>query len=121
MKGKPNDKIPDNIILKLHYIDEELTNMAYAIHWAKNYIINPQLLSQDEIEEALTELNKNNFPYTTIEEVFNIATIKLATSANDILYIIDIPMVHSESYEVITLRSNSLSKPTIELPFTRIL
>ena len=31
MKRKPNDKIPDNIILKLHYIDEELTNIAYAI------------------------------------------------------------------------------------------
>ena len=121
IKGKPNDKIPDNIILKLHYIDEELTNIAYAIHWAKNDIINPQMLSQDEMEAALTELNKNNFPYSTIEEAFNIATIKLATSANDILYIIDIPMVHSESYEVITLRSNSLLKPTIELPFTKIL
>ena len=53
MKGKPNDKIPDNIILKLHFIDEELTNIAYAIHWAKNDIINPQLLSKDEMEAAL--------------------------------------------------------------------
>lgn len=120
-KGKANNKIPENIILKLHYIDEELTNIAYAIHWAKNDIINPQLLSQEEMEAALTELDKNNFPYSTIEEAFNIATIKLATHDNDILYIIDIPMVQSESYDVLTLRTNGLSKPMIHLPYTKIL
>lgn len=70
------NKITDKIILKLHYIDEKLTNIAYAIQGAKNDIINPQLLSQDEMKVALTELNKNNFPCSTIEEAFNIATIK---------------------------------------------
>ena len=73
------------------------------------------------MEVAITELNKNNFPCSTIEEAFNIATIKLATSESDILYIIQLPLVHSESYDVITLRTNGLSKPIIKLQYTKLL
>lgn len=118
---KPTDKILEYIILKLQYIDEELTNIAYAIHWAKNDIINPFLLSREEIEAALSEIDENNYPYSTIEEAFNIATIKLATHKNNILYIIDIPIVHQKSFNVLTLKSNGLSKPTIDLKYKKIL
>ena len=119
--GNIVDKIPENIILKLQYIDEELTNIAYAIHWAKNNIINPQLLGKEEMQAALIELDKNNFPYSNIEEAFNIATIKLASNENNILYIIDIPLVYYETYEILTLRANGLSNPIIDLPYNTIL
>lgn len=120
--GKHNVvKIPENIILKLQYMDEELTNIAYAIHWAKENIINPQLLSREEMEAILTQLDKNNFPYSTVEEAFNIATIKLATNDVNILYIIEIPMVYTQSYDVLTLRTNGLSKPIINLQHNKIL
>ena len=73
------------------------------------------------LTETLEELNENHFPYTTIEEAFNLETLKLATNDDKIIYIIDIPITHQQKYDVLTLKTNKLSTPTLGLQYHKIL
>ena len=46
--------------------------LATAIHWAKDDIINSQLLSRQEIDEAIAVIDKNKIPYSNLESAFKL-------------------------------------------------
>ena len=66
--NKVNFEIISNVQYKIKLIKEELENINYAIHWTKFGVIKSFILSKNEIELATNILNKQNLPYTTIEE-----------------------------------------------------
>jgi hypothetical protein len=94
-----------------------LDNIIFAIHWAKKDIINPQILNQQEIAIALQQINTNNLKYATIENALNFANIKIATSSQSLLYIINIPLVEQESYDVLKIRTNNIPGKSIKIPY----
>jgi hypothetical protein len=113
--------IPD-LYFELQFIDNEIENILYAIHWSKQNIINPVILDQHEIKEALSQINKNNLPYTTIENAFNFASIKIASDKKqNLLYIISIPITTEETYDLIELRSNYALKATPSIEHNQII
>lgn len=78
-KGSKSDNQQNaDIYFKVQHIEQELRDIIYAIHWSKTDTINPQLLSQEEKQNILEKIKFNNFPYSSIEEALNFASIKIA-------------------------------------------
>ena len=71
--------VEESIQNKLNIIKEEVTNIEYALQWAKIGIINSFILSEKEINEAKEFLDLEKFPYNNLEEALGFATIKIAT------------------------------------------
>jgi hypothetical protein len=115
----------NSLIFKLQYklklIKEEITNIKYAVHWAKLGIINSLLLSKSEIKFITDILDKENFPYSSPEEALDSSDIKIITNGTCLFYLIDIPLTSNDTYEKLKIKPIINNKFVIKLNFSEIL
>lgn len=119
-----NEKYKDELVLSLQYklklIKEELTNINYAVHWAKNGIINTLLISHKENELVTNIFDNEKFPYNSPEEAFDFATVKVATNSRFFIYIVNIPRTTKELYFKYLLKPIKKQNKIIEIPLNII-
>lgn len=121
-----NDNIVKNkFVLSLQYkmklIKEELTNIEYAIHWAKIGTINSFILSSAEVALAVDSIDKGNLPYTTVEEALDFAEAKIVTNNSCILYIVSIPITKKEMYEKLSIKAVKRNKYVNQIEFENVI
>ncbi len=66
-----NERLQNDLLHRLTEVDNPINNILYAIHRAKNGIVNLTIISRDEMEVALQQIKKPNQPYATVEQAFN--------------------------------------------------
>ena len=77
-------------------------------------------MNHQETELILQRIKLNHFSYSSTEEALNYANIKIAANKDQFIYIIDVPITTNITFDVMTLRSNAMSKPTLDLIFKKI-
>lgn len=88
----------------------------------KNDIINPLILSKQEIDAAISQINQTELPFFNIEEALNYAKIKIAVgNKNNLLYIISLPTTSSKTLNMVEIRANNRMKRPIKLIHHKIL
>lgn len=115
------DQLALNIQYKLRLMKEEITNIKYAIHWAKAGVINSLILSDSEIRLAIQAIEKDNLPYATPEEALDFANIKIISNKLCLLYIIYIPLTTIELYDKLLLKAVKKNQKIIEIDHEHIL
>lgn len=116
-----NDKNYENELIsslqyKIKLIKEDLTNIKYAIHWAKNGVINTMMLTTDEINLATKTLDLEDLPYSTPEEALDFAKVKIITNRISLLYIINIPITKRQTYSKFLIKPVKKHNTIIETP-----
>lgn len=110
-----------NAQYKIKLIKEDLENINYAIHWAKMGIINSIILSKNEIKFATQHLDKQNLPYTTIEEALDFAEIKIISNSSSLIYVINIPLTTNEMFQQLLIKPLKRNNLVIEILYNVIL
>lgn len=110
-----------NIKYKLDILKEELTNVNYALHWAKASVVNSFILSNSEINLAKETFERNEIPYLNLEEAFEFADVKIATNVSTLLYIISIPVTQLESCRNIMVKPIKRKNIVTKISFNYIL
>lgn len=121
-----NRSIIDNqsvtqIQYKLKLIKEEITNIKYAVHWAKLGIINPILLSQDEIKILTNILDTDHLPYTSTEEALDFSETKIITNGSCLFYIIRIPLTNENIYDNLMIKPIKTNNYVNQIEYNNIL
>lgn len=114
-KNYENDFIT-SLQYKIKLIKEDLTNIKYAIHWAKNGIVNTMMLTSDEIKLATNTLDLEDLPYSTPEEALDFAKVKIITNRISLLYIINIPITKRQTYSKFLIKPVKRYNTIIETP-----
>lgn len=118
---KKDNQLANDIQYKLKLIKEELVNIRYAIHWAKQGIINSMILSNKEIRIAMKTLNEENVPYATSEEALDFANIKIISNGSYLFYIINIPLTTEKIYDKLLLKAVKKRHIINEIPYDVII
>lgn len=100
-----NERKISELKYKLDIVKEEISNIELAIHLAKVNIINSFILSNVELETLKLIFDKENIPFSSIDEILHFAKVKIATEGNSIIYIVSIPTTGQE------ICNNVLLKP----------
>ena len=116
-----NNEIIFTVQSRLNLIKEELTNINHAIHWAKLGIINSLVLSKQEIKIAVETLDKENLPFSTIEDALNFSEIKIISNITSLLYIINIPITSDKIYEKLLLKPVKRHEIATEITYENVL
>lgn len=107
-KQHTNQLILDEIdvittILNIDTINQILINIQEAILFSKMHVTNSKMLSSKEIHLIKTILYNQGVQTEIPEEALNLVTPKIATSENDLLYILHVPELMSEESEIIRI------------------
>jgi len=105
----------ETISNKLKILKEEITNVEYAIQWAKVGVINSFILSEREISEAKKFLDEEKFPYDNLEEALGFATVRIATNESTILYIVNLPAIDKKICERLLLKPVKRNQTIIKI------
>lgn len=121
LKEIRENKYLDNELLvtlkyKIKIIKEELVNIKYAIHWAKEQILNSIILSTEEIDIAIKALNKEKFPFNTVEEALEFSNVKIFTNNSILIYVVNIPLTDLNLCEKLSLKPIKRNNKVIKLP-----
>lgn len=122
---KRDNRINNEVVLSIQYrlrlVKEELTNIKFAIQWAKNAIINSMLLSKSEVKIIIDTFQKENLPFNTVEEALEIANINILTNTTTLLYIIRIPLTLNKTYEKLLLKPVKRGNVAVNLMYNTVL
>lgn len=106
---------------KLEIIKEELTNIEYAIHWAKSNIVNSFIFSNIEINTLRDIFNKDNIPFGNMDELLNFSKIKVASNNNEIVYIVNIPTTDNENCDNLLIKPVKKDNSIVKTIFKNVL
>lgn len=107
--------IEETIASKIKIIKEEITNIEYALQWAKVGVVNSFLLSEKEMDEARIFLDSKRFPYNSLEEALGFADIRVATNNAAIIYIVSLPAINEISCEKLLIKAVKKNNKIIKL------
>ncbi|XP_053969201.1 uncharacterized protein LOC128870575 [Anastrepha ludens] len=110
-----------NIKFKLQLIKDEIININYAIHWAKVGIVNSYIFSNVEMKLIKEIIEKNNIPFTNIEEAFEFSNVKIASSNSKIVYLIEIPITDNNLCESLLIKAIKKGNRLYKIPFEKII
>lgn len=113
---KYGNEFLESIQYKVKLLKEDLTNVNYAIHWAKSNVVNSMMLTSKEISLAIKNLDEENLPYTTPEEALNFANVKIVTNKISLLYIVNIPITKRKLYHTTLIKPVKKNNVIIETP-----
>lgn len=113
--------VEETIINKVKILKEEVTNIEYAMQWAKVGVINSFILSEKEIFETKRFLDSEQFPYENLEEALWFADIKVATNESTILYIISLPAIDQKVCEKYLLKPVKINQTIVKIESENIL
>lgn len=113
--------LEDNLTNKIRILKEEITNIEYALQWAKVGVINSFILSEKEIEEAKIFLESESFPYNNLEEALSFASIKIASNENDIIYIANLPSIDKVICEKSVIKPIKKNNTIIKMNYENII
>lgn len=96
---------------KIQLIKEEITNILYAITWAKSNTVNSFIFSAKETNIVENIFKEENSLFFDIEELLEFAKVKLATNGHELIYIISLPTINKDTCR--TLKVKALKKAHI--------
>lgn len=106
---------------KLEIVKDELSNIEYAIHWAKANIVNSFIFSNIEIDVLRDIFYNDNIPFGNIDELLNFSKIKIASNSKEIVYIVNIPTTSNENCDNFSIRPVKRNNIVIKTNFKTIL
>lgn len=120
-----NDKVKYELMLDLQYKiklkKEDLINIKYPTHWAKQGMINPIMLSNKETKVITDTFDIENLPYSTPEEALvDFLAVKIIVSSETLLYIVNIPKTTKETYYKFLTKPVKRNNLAIEIPLSII-
>lgn len=106
---------------KLEIIKEELSNIEYAIHWAKSNIVNSFIFSNTEVNILRDIFYNDNIPFANMDELLNFSKVKVASNNNEIIYIVNIPTTNNENCDNLLIKPVRKNNKIIKTIFKNIL
>lgn len=106
---------------KLDVIKEELTNIEYALLWAKNDVVSSFILSNSELKIVKERFEESNIPFINLEEALNFSEIKIASDKKTILYIISIPTTEKYICKKLLIKPVKYNNKIIKLQYENVL
>lgn len=106
---------------KIELLKEELVNVQYAIHWAKSGIINSFILSNNEIDIVKQIFEKDQIPFTNLEEAFEFSEVKIACSNTSLIYIVNIPTTTINSCKKLLIKPTKFGKYVNKIEYKELL
>lgn len=89
---------------KLKLVKEEIINTIYAIELAKSNTISSNILSKTEVKLLLDNIDKDNIPYSNVEDALKFADVKIAQNQTRLAYIVNIPKTEPIIFQRIMLK-----------------
>jgi hypothetical protein len=89
---------------QIKLLKEELSNLRYSIHWAKNNIIDPLLLSKNEIYKIAKILENDKIAYHNLEQVIDFANVKVLANSSSLVFLISIPLTTKDFFSKILVK-----------------
>jgi len=119
--NKFNDQLCSQIQYQLKLMKENLLNIKQTIHWAKQGVVNSQILSKEEINEILYTLEKDKIPYKTIEEAIDFAQVSIISNHTHLFFLIKIPLTTPDTYSKLLLKPIKNKNTVNEIKYENIL
>lgn len=110
-----------SIKFKLEIIKEEITNIEYAIHWAKAGLINSFVLDDRELNVIKEQFEESKISYVNIEEAIELATVKLAASNESLVYIIGIPITDINPCNMLLIKPIKIKNTINKIDYEKVL
>lgn len=120
-----SDRLQNQVALsikfKLEIIKEEITNIEYAIHWAKAGLINSFILDDRELNIIKEYFEENKIPYINIEEAIELANVKIASSNSSIIYIVGIPITNINQCNMLLIKPIKIKNVINKIDYENVL
>lgn len=110
-----------NLKYKLEIIKEEVTNVEYAVQWAKAGLINSFILSNTEINITKEIFERSKIPYVNLDEALEFAAAKIASNDTTLIYIVSIPTTKVETCKVNLIKAVKRKEIINKIHFEKVL
>lgn len=117
--GKDYTLIEQGTINEVTILKDEVNEIVRACQLAKSGIINTNLLDQSEINSVIDEFE--TLPYGNVIEAVEYGTPSIYTNGSLLLYILSIPKIEKQFYNLLLTRATIDDGKQIYLPFERVL
>jgi len=105
----------------IQLIKEEITNIIYAITWAKSNTINSFVFTSTETTIVEDIFKKENNLFFNIEELLEFAKVKLATNGNDLIYIISLPTIKTDNCRALKIKAIKKAQVINDIKYENLL
>lgn len=117
--GKDYTLIEQSTINEIIILRDEINEIVRACQLAKSGIVNTNLLDQSEINRIIDELE--TLPYGNAIEAVEYGAPSIYTNGSLLLYILSIPKLERNYYNLLLIRAAINDEKQINLPFERVL
>ncbi|XP_062540346.1 uncharacterized protein LOC134208377 [Armigeres subalbatus] len=104
------------ILFHLNYLIEKLNQIIETITLAKLGLLNEKVLSQQEIEILITDLNKQNVTGNTVLEAISYTTTSIVSNKLEIALIIKLPKLDQRIFNKVHIYPIVLDRKQIHVP-----
>ncbi|XP_073840053.1 uncharacterized protein [Musca autumnalis] len=114
-----DERLSSNRLNKVLVLKEEVHELTRACQMAKAGIINTNLLDSEELRRAVSEVA--TLPYANGIEALEYSMPSVYTNGSMLLYVISIPKIRDEIYNMLIVRPSIQDDKRIDLPFKKLL
>ena len=114
-----SDKIQQDLLNEILVVKGEINEIVRACQMAKNGLINTNLLDKEEIGRLINEVE--TLPYSNEIEAIEYGTPSVFTNETMLLYILSMPKIRSEEFNLLRTRASIYDGKQIDLNFDKIL
>lgn len=93
--------------------------MKRAIHLTKANIINPFIITNQEIDKINKIFLEENMAFDSLEESLNFADVQIAVKQNLLIYMIKIPKTNNEICNSIIIKPLSKNETILKINFEK--
>lgn len=108
-----------DILNKILVVKEEVNEIVRACQMARNGLVNTNLLDREEINRIISEIE--TLPYTNEIEAIEYGTPSIYTNGSILLYILAMPKVRNEEFNLLLTRPSIINGSQLDLGFRRML
>lgn len=119
VKDTISGRFEQDILNEILVIKGEVNEIVRACQVAKNGIINTNLLDVEEINRIISEVE--TLPYGNEVEAIEYGTPSIFSNNSMLLYVLSIPKVRKEEYNLLLTRPSIIDGKQIDLNFNRML
>lgn len=118
IKDTISGRLEQDILNEVLVIKEEINEIVRACQMAKNGLVNTNLLDIEEINRIVNEVE--TLPYANEIEAIEY-TPSVYTNNSVLLYILSIPKVRNEEYNLLITTASIVATKQVELKYERVL
>lgn len=116
LNSKTSELYSVNIFLNLKFLNDKLNHIIQTIALAKVGILNEKVLSQNEIDLLVQDLNKENLTVWNTAEALTYVTTSIVTNEYDIALLLKLPKLDPRIFRKIFILPTWFSRQQIHVP-----